>query len=453
QLSWLPVPQQDLNYYAIYRSEEANTFPDQPFITSINPFVSGVPLDPNTYYYAVTSIDYTGNESQKSNVVLSPVADQLSISAGWSGVSSWIVPQNNQISYVMAPIATDLILLQGSNGIYWPGQNLNTLGSWNTHEGYIIKVADNTSLPLTGYKESDFNWGLTSGWQIMPVLTPCLVQTDELQNQLGENLVMVKEIAGWRVYWPEMGIQSLGFLEPGKAYYLNTLSGAGSFVFPDCDVTKSSVSQSQKPNGESRWTTPEPNLASHTIALSNAASLLLKPGDCIGVFNNMGECAGSSWITEHAENNCITAFGNDPATWQNEGLNEGEAMHFRLYRPDTDDEFELEAAFAAQFPNADGKFANNGISVIEGFKLNALGQQELTSGNIRVYPNPGKGNFHISGILPGTAFEVLDNHGLLLQCGTMDAEAMLDLGNAPAGVYFIKLFIGDQIKMLKVIKN
>jgi hypothetical protein len=46
---------------------------------------------------------------------------------------------------------------------------------------------------------------------------------------------MIKEIAGWRLFWPEMGVSTLEILEPGKAYFLNTLTGNGQVVFGECE--------------------------------------------------------------------------------------------------------------------------------------------------------------------------------------------------------------------------
>lgn len=233
-LQWTPSPDEDFQYYAVYRAE-GGIFGEEPFATTTEPEFSDITLNLEEQDFAVAAFDFSGNRSPLSNTLTSPVYDLLEIPAGWSGISSWINPSQPELGFLFAPASTNLIILQNMQGVYWPGQNVNTLGSWDDGAGYMIKMAQEAQIPFIGTKNPDNDFQLTSGWQILPVLTNCPLSVEELQNQLGSNLVMVKEIAGWRVFWPAMGISTLETLEPGRAYFLNTLTGNGQVVFGECE--------------------------------------------------------------------------------------------------------------------------------------------------------------------------------------------------------------------------
>jgi hypothetical protein len=68
---------------------------------------------------------------------------------------------------------------------------------------------------------------------VLPVLSSCSISLADL---FGNNnaLVIVKEIAGTQMYWPEMEIFTLTDIEPGKAYLVYVQSSF-ELSFPGCD--------------------------------------------------------------------------------------------------------------------------------------------------------------------------------------------------------------------------
>jgi len=60
------------------------------------------------------------------------------------------------------------------------------------------------------------------------VLSECAVDVEALFA--GKDMVIVKEVAGWNLYWPEYGINTLGAMLPGKAYFV-LMGSAGEIVF------------------------------------------------------------------------------------------------------------------------------------------------------------------------------------------------------------------------------
>jgi len=153
----------------------------------------------------------------------------ISINQGWSGISSYLIPTDSDVESLLQPIISDLTILQSGTGIYWPDQNVNTIGSWDTHHGYVIKVANAVDLTITGLRENDRTLYLSEGWNLIPVLSNYEVDVETLFN--GTNLVILKEVAGVGIYWPSMNIQSINFVEPGKAYFIK-MSSPDSITFP-----------------------------------------------------------------------------------------------------------------------------------------------------------------------------------------------------------------------------
>ncbi len=119
--------------------------------------------------------------------------------------------------------------------MYWPGENVNTLVNWDTHEGYKIKVVENVSLTMTGPWVANKTVQLNVGWNLIPVLSPCDVNVVDLFA--GLDVVLVKEVAGNLLYWPGYGINSLEFLLGGKAYFV-LMGGEGCIEFPECGSLK-----------------------------------------------------------------------------------------------------------------------------------------------------------------------------------------------------------------------
>ena len=154
---------------------------------------------------------------------------RIKIPAGWSGMSSFLHPVNPLLDSVFSDMGSGMEMLFNPDGMYQPGQNINTLGLWDTLSGYAVKYYQPMELQIVGDMAGKV---ITTGpgWSMIPVLSHAPVPVEDISAQTGQQLLMIKEIAGWRVFWPEKNISSLQNLEPGKAYYFLT-NGSVSFSF------------------------------------------------------------------------------------------------------------------------------------------------------------------------------------------------------------------------------
>lgn len=159
-------------------------------------------------------------------------SQSLSLPAGWSGISSYVTPSNPEVESLLQPIMESFIILSNDQGVFWPDGNINTIGNWNSHSGYAIKVTDEVELTISGTRETNLTLNLEQGWNLIPVLSDCNVQITELF--LGTQPTLIKEVAGNNLYWPEFGIVSLVELKPGKSYFV-FLESAAQITFPACE--------------------------------------------------------------------------------------------------------------------------------------------------------------------------------------------------------------------------
>ncbi len=159
------------------------------------------------------------------------IQQTVQLTGGWSGLSGYVVPDNTNLDDMLASLE-NLVILYNNDGIYMPSQGTNTLGNWNPAQGYVVKLTGSDELVIEGFETANPTLTLATGWSIVPVISSCNVDLESLLGEY-EQIVMVKEVAGTGVYWPEKAFNSLGNLVPGKAYFFLT-NAAVSFTYPAC---------------------------------------------------------------------------------------------------------------------------------------------------------------------------------------------------------------------------
>ncbi|HPE34225.1 MAG TPA: C25 family cysteine peptidase [Bacteroidales bacterium] len=157
----------------------------------------------------------------------------IQIPAGWSGISSWLIPENADLTILFQDFLSDLIILQTLDGIFYPEFNINTIEQWDSMQGYKIKTSNAIELDISGWEEQDKTLALENGWNLIPVLSNCDQNPEILFNGLSSQGFIIKEIAGTGVYWPAMNINTIGQLQPGNSYFVH-LPSPVSVTFTNC---------------------------------------------------------------------------------------------------------------------------------------------------------------------------------------------------------------------------
>jgi hypothetical protein len=148
--------------------------------------------------------------------------------SGWGSLSSFLRPFNPVTEVIFSTVCDELIILKNKDKAYFPSANINTLNYWDITSGYALKMADTTQVTMSGYKLANIEIQLREGWNWLPVLSDSPVLISDLIDGITEKVTAVHDIAGTRVYWPAMQINTLVQLMPGKAYFI--------LVNEDCKV-------------------------------------------------------------------------------------------------------------------------------------------------------------------------------------------------------------------------
>lgn len=373
----------------------------------------------------------------------------LLVDSGWSGISTYMEPDVTDIEEVMAPFADDLVVMYNlTEGIYSPGTNINTIINWNYKSGYIIKIVDEFNLNICGSEPQNKSINLMAGWNVIPVLDDDFVPVEDVLNKLGDNLVIAKEVAGYRIYYPEFGINSLASLEPGNAYYVNVLQ-PDQITFPDENEKSLSTNYDFSFEKRSPWGKVSKTPETHVFCVGDNASSLFETGDLIGAFDAQGMCAGVMEVIDNTRAFALSVFGDDHTTDDKDGMNEMEKISFVLFRSSTGEIFNLELSYADHSPGHD-EFVANGISIVKGVTINSTGtiSNDSFSGiTVQIFPNPtrGKSSVEISGVqsIDGK-IEITDSRGLLifenklLHTGKKSFHEF-DFSELSPGVYYLRL--------------
>ncbi|MFP4469131.1 MAG: immunoglobulin domain-containing protein [Bacteroidales bacterium] len=174
--------------------------------------------DAGTYHCTYNNGCYEIYSDTAMVVVYQQDTQQFLLSKGWSGISSYIQPENAEITMLLEPVVSDMIILTNDQGVYWPDENLNTIDEWFNNFGYRIKMREAATFSFTGWvRYPPAPLTITPGWSLFPVTT---TEPMEIETVFADypQVVMIKEVAGTKLYWPAMGIFTLEYLEPGKAY-------------------------------------------------------------------------------------------------------------------------------------------------------------------------------------------------------------------------------------------
>jgi len=151
---------------------------------------------------------------------VAPLTQQIEVQVGWTGISSSLNPLNNNLDEICAEVQNSLVMLSDLSNFYQPGNPSNTLSTWDFKSGYFIKTSEPVQLNLQGFLPADKTINLVEGWNLLPVLSQTEVLIDDLfGDQIGK-VEIIKDAVGLNVFWPQMQVESMQWLLPGRTYLL-----------------------------------------------------------------------------------------------------------------------------------------------------------------------------------------------------------------------------------------
>lgn len=96
-------------------------------------------------------------------------------------------------------------------------------------------------------------------------------------------------------------------------------------------------------------------------------------------------------------------------------------------------------------------YVQNDCNIL-GYNSNVASCSSPSSRQISMFPNPVKNQLHLSAGENIEKVEFYTSNGLLVMTST-EANNPIDMENIPAGMYFIKVYIANEVSVMKVIKS
>jgi C1A family cysteine protease len=409
-----------------------------------------VELVPGINTLEVQVTDLAGLTSAIETVAVNYSVQTIPLAAGWSYISAFLNPDNPDIVDMMQDAVDNLVLMAGVDGIYAPPPfNINTLGNWNTAEGYKIKMSAYDEITFCGDVLSDNSVAFEAGASIIPVLTNGSALIADIFDDPENDIRYLLDLSNLLVYWPDGGIFNLFALEPGKGYLAN-FKNPVSINFPDYSNFTFSSGKSAEAIDNAPWHFSKSPVV-HLIAIDKNVLNGLNPG-FIGAFDGRGHCLGFAGFRSGEANVLLPVFGEDDFTQSNEGVIQGERIHFKYFDEQTGASQTVFPTFDNSLPHHDGVFVAGGTSRITNLlKATDTAGELFTADMISVFPQPAKTGVNI--LLPA-GFGICDValmtiEGKILHNFSMNSEeAFLTLGGTPGGVYLLR-FSNEKYALVK----
>ncbi len=367
---------------------------------------------------------------------------------GWNGISGYLDPSNPNLEEMCAPIVEDLVIMQNFYGVYWPELEINTLVNWNPLDGYLVKTSADLQLSIPGAALPVQELQLEEGWSLIPMLSN--IAGFAMDIFANPEIMVAKEVAGNRVFWPVQNIYTLTTLNPGSAYFVYCIAPTSINFGLKSTATSGSDPVSQNP-GFAPWETVVPTPGSHLIVIPEVLFGTFEEGDVVGAFNSSGLNCGYATIS--AKDMVLAVYGDDPTTNVIDGMQEGEDIIYKIYRHASAEEQIIAPDFALDMPNTGSQFVNHGLSKMA--IATSVAMDEV-SFSFDVYPNPASEFIVIS-----QAQEDMQN--LRIQMITMTGNVVIDIfedkktsdkidvSMLPEGFYLLRISNNEQSKSTKIV--
>ncbi|MCX8054538.1 MAG: T9SS type A sorting domain-containing protein, partial [Ignavibacteria bacterium] len=384
---------------------------------------------PNAYQpNGITIIDSIG--------AIVKITHTIPLNNGWNMISSYVLPDSSNISYLLAPLNQNLQIMRNMFGLVYSPQVVNTLNQWSRFHSYQIRVAGQTSLPIYGVRlyPQALPLFLTTNWYWMPYPRTSSMQLTTAMSSVLNKILQVKTITG-QVYHPPF-FNTLQTLEPGKGYMIKMTQGA-RFVFPPNSAIKSSALSNSF---------AEPSVFVRENHISGKTAVLpmeiadIQDGDEVGVFTRDGLLVGSSVWQEGLRG--VVVWGDDEFTPEKDGAYEGEELVVKVWSQKNNTIGSVRIAETRNYSDGEStqtlKYETDAILLLKG-------AVEYKTTSLAITPQPASEELFITySNFSGEAveIEIFNQNGSLMLHKSQNptgGAVKLDISRLPNGVYFVTL--------------
>jgi carboxypeptidase T len=158
------------------------------------------------------------------------ITHEISMSPGWTGISSFVIPAETNIETLFAPGLSNLLFLSDDQVFYQPDNPNSSLTDWNSLKGYLIKTDEAFTMEISGVRNQNGSLWLEQGWNLVPVMSDQSIAVESLNTAPPGLIGMIKDACGVLIYWPAQGVSSLVNLKPGNSYFVK-MTAPGQLIF------------------------------------------------------------------------------------------------------------------------------------------------------------------------------------------------------------------------------
>ena len=300
---------------------------------------------------------YTCNSQTGINSIeaVSTFSQSIPLTTGWGIWSTFIDPDDTNMTSIFSDIMNDLIIVKDEEGnVYWPMFGLNSIGSLTKGKGYQVKMESDATLEIEGnLVPYDFDINLDEGWGITGYLHQECYSAVDMMSSVVNNLTILKDEEG-NVYWPMFGLNSIGNMCPGKGYQIK-MENSTLLNYPSSGGARYGDVYIERPV---HFDEPVNTGNNMIIGLPlNAWETTPSIGDEIAAYGEDGTLIGST--TFQGDHIALTIWGDDLTTNKKDGTVEGETISFKLWNSQTG----IEQAIEVRWSQGVGFYTTDGISV------------------------------------------------------------------------------------------
>ena len=375
----------------------------------------------------------------------------------WRGISSYVDKSTTSVAEVMDPVVVvpgsqSLVIMHNKNGKYfWPEQKpaINQLGLWQPI-GYKARFKAEGCLPIYGdvaYDTVAHNFTVTDAFTYIPCLTNYPVEINTLFAGHENQILLIHSWEEGTIWVPDPNVISpLQLIRPGSAYMIINKAGANySITFPSFDFNAATVSKAVVPPAGTDyvtpWNTPVNTAQPHFILFADEVISTMQAGDIVGAFDRYDACVGTTEIGVKTDLIKLLVMGDDPSTEAIDGYQDGENMTFKLYRPSTEETFDVTFIYDANYPSYDNKFAIYGVSNVTGMTTTLTSVNELVvDRSVNVYPNPANEVINIASDYDLRKVTLVNYVGQTVFSQVVDGNNFqINVSNFVNGMYFVRI--------------
>ena len=374
---------------------------------------------------------------------------------GYNLISTYISPNDPNVGSITKRLRDqgELIKVQdeaGNSFENWGslGGWINKLGSFESTEGYKIKVANNCTLQVTGRPVVlPLDIHLKSGWNIISFPRTDMVDAmDIIQTLIDQNkLIKVQDEAGNSIEnWGTFGgwKNAIGNFTPGKAYKVK--SNADAVITIHENYLKSAAIPATAAKAEYFSTNIEGNGTDHmNINIVGLQEAGLSIGDELAAFDG-DVCVGSLKITKNQmiDGTVGLVASATTDTQKPNGFKEGNNIRIAAWNKLTNKEFQIQA----ELLNGQLNYKKEASVLVRIGALTPDAKSVNDLIKIEVYPNPCKGKFTVRfPAIPeaGSRIDILDISGRnILSRDVFETSEEFNLDQQQPGIYIVKTIIG-----------